>query len=156
MRCPSLIALPPPPEDINGWSWTEETPQVPANMPDGRPWPRISIVTLSYNQRQFIGEAIRSVLPQGYPDLEYIIIDGESTDETVEILRKYEPRITSRVSVPDSGQTNAINKGFKRSTGEVVAWSNSDDLHTAEARHIRQGHLLNDRVLLRSTAFWIP
>jgi len=102
-------------------------------MPDGKPWPRISIVTPSYNQGQFIEETIRSVLLQGYPDLEYIIIDGGSTDESVEIIRKYERWITFWVSEPDSGQTNAINKGFRRSTGEIIAWLNSDDLYTAGA-----------------------
>lgn len=131
MRCPTLTDLPPPPEGKTGWPWTRETPRVPESMPDGKPWPRISIVTPSYNQGQFIEETIRSVLLQGYPDLEYIIIDGGSTDESVEIIRKYERWITFWVSEPDSGQTNAINKGFKRSTGEIVAWLNSDDVYTA-------------------------
>jgi glycosyltransferase involved in cell wall biosynthesis len=133
MRCPTLADLPPPPEGKTGWPWTEETSPVPESMPDGKPWPRISIVTPSYNQGQFIEETIRSVLLQGYLDLEYIIIDGGSTDESVEIIRKYERWITFWVSEPDSGQTDAINKGFKRSTGEIVAWLNSDDLYTAGA-----------------------
>lgn len=133
MRCPTLADLPPPPEGKTGWPWTEETSPVPESMPDGKPWPRISIVTPSYNQGQFIEETIRSVLLQGYPDLEYNIIDGGSTDESVEIIRKYERWISFWVSEPDSGQTNAINKGFKRSTGEIVAWLNSDDLYTAGA-----------------------
>ena len=133
MRCPTLTDLPPPPKGKTGWPWTRETPRVPESMPDGKPWPRISIVTPSYNQGQFIEETIRSVLLQGYPDLEYIIIDGGSTDESVEIIRKYERWITFWVSEPDSGQTNAINKGFKRSTGEIVAWLNSDDVYTAGA-----------------------
>lgn len=133
MRCPTLTDLPPPPKGKTGWPWTEETPQVPESMPDGKPWPKISIVTPSYNQGQFIEETIRSVLLQGYPDLEYIIIDGGSTDESVEIIRKYERSITFWTSEPDGGQTNAINKGFKRSTGEIVAWLNSDDLYTAGA-----------------------
>lgn len=133
MRCPTLNALPPPPEGKAGWPWTEETSWVPENMPDGKPWPKISIVTPSYNQGRFIEETIRSVLLQGYPDLEYIIIDGGSTDKTVEIIQKYEPWITFWTSEPDGGQTNAINKGFKRSTGAIVAWLNSDDLYTAGA-----------------------
>lgn len=133
MRCPTLTDLPSPPEGKTGWPWTEDTPGVPENMPDGKPWPKISIVTPSYNQGQFIEETIRSVLLQGYPDLEYIIIDGGSTDESVEIIRKYDRWITFWTSEPDSGQTNAINKGFKRSTGEIVAWLNSDDLYTAGA-----------------------
>jgi len=133
MRCPTLNDLPPPPEGKTGWPWTEETSWVPESMPDGKPWLKISIVTPSYNQGQFIEETIRSVLLQGYPDLEYIIIDGGSTDKTVEIIRKYEPWITFWTSEPDNGQTNAINKGFKRSTGEIVAWLNSDDLYVADA-----------------------
>jgi len=133
MRCPTLADLPPPLEDKTGWPWTEEAPRVPESMLDGKPWPRISIVTPSYNQGQFIEETIRSVLLQGYPDLEYIIMDGGSTDESVEIIQKYERWITFWTSEPDGGQTNAINKGFKRATGEIVAWLNSDDLYTAGA-----------------------
>jgi len=133
MRCPTLADLPLPPEGKTGWPWTKEASRAPEGMPDGKLWPKISIVTPSYNQGQFIEETIRSVLLQGYPDLEYIIIDGGSTDESVEIIRKYERWITFWVSEPDSGQTNAINKGFKRSTGEIVAWLNSDDLYTVDA-----------------------
>ena len=136
MRCPTLADLPPPREGKKGWPWTVETPQAPESMPDGKPWPRISIVTPSYNQGQFIEETIRSVLLQGYPDLEYIIMDGGSTDESVGVLKKYEPWITFWTREPDGGQTEAINKGFKRSTGEIVAWLNSDDLYTAGALHI--------------------
>jgi glycosyltransferase involved in cell wall biosynthesis len=96
-------------------------------MPDGRPWPKISIVTPSYNQDQFIEETIRSVLLQGYPNLEYIIIDGGSTDNSVEIIKKYSPWLTYWVSEPDRGQSHAINKGFSRARGEIFSWLNSDD-----------------------------
>lgn len=91
--------------------------------------PRISIVTPSYNQGQYLESTIVSVLNQNYPDLEYIIIDGGSTDNSLEIIKKYENRITYWVSEKDLGQYNAINKGFALSTGEIMAWINADDMY---------------------------
>jgi glycosyltransferase involved in cell wall biosynthesis len=126
--CPTLEDLPLPPDGKSGWPWTEESAKVPDKMPDGRLWPKISIVTPSYNQGQFIEEAIRSILLQGYPDLEYIIIDGGSTDRTVEIIKKYEPWLAYWESKPDKGQSHAINKGLEKSTGKLFNWHNSDDI----------------------------
>jgi hypothetical protein len=92
------------------------------------PAPRISIVTPSYNQGAFLERTIRSVLDQGYPSLEYVVQDGGSEDGTQKILERYASRLTRVVSGPDGGQADAINRGFEHSTGEIMAYLNSDDL----------------------------
>jgi glycosyltransferase involved in cell wall biosynthesis len=92
-------------------------------------WPRISIVTPSYNQAQFLEQTICSVLDQGYPNLEYFVIDSGSTDGSVEIIRKYANHLTYWVSEKDHGQSHAINKGFQRATGDILAFINSDDYY---------------------------
>jgi glycosyltransferase involved in cell wall biosynthesis len=91
-------------------------------------WPRITVITPSYNQGEFIEETIKSILNQNYPNLEYFIVDGGSTDNTLEIIRRYEDRIDWWVSEPDRGQSHAINKGLGQATGEIINWINSDDV----------------------------
>lgn len=127
MRSPSLAELPRPAHSRTDWPWTEESPQFADTMPNGAPWPRISIVTPSFNQGLFIEETIRSVLLQGYPDFEYIVLDGGSTDNSVEIIKKYERWLTFWASERDRGQSHAINKGFSKASGEIYSWLNSDD-----------------------------
>ncbi len=90
--------------------------------------PKITIVTPSYNQGQYLEETIRSVLEQNYPNLEYFVIDGGSTDNSVEIIKKYADQISWWVSEKDRGQSHAINKGLQKASGEIVGWINSDDL----------------------------
>ena len=92
-------------------------------------WPRITVVTPSFNQGHFIEETITSVISQGYPNLEYIVMDGGSTDNTVEIIKKYEKHISYWQSEKDGGQSAAINTAFRRSTGDILAWLNSDDFY---------------------------
>jgi glycosyltransferase involved in cell wall biosynthesis len=96
---------------------------------NSKEYPRITIITPSYNQGHFIEETIRSVLSQGYPNLEYLIIDGGSTDNTIEVIKKYESQIAYWVSEPDRGQTHAINKGLAIATGDILAYINSDDYY---------------------------
>lgn len=119
--------LPPPPSGRSGWPWTDASPQLPQKRPDGSEWPRITIVTPSYNQGEYIEETIRSILLQGYPNLEYFVMDGGSTDGAVDVIRKYARWIDYWESVPDQGQAHAINKGLKRATGDWFHNVNSDD-----------------------------
>lgn len=99
-------------------------------MPDDtRQWPRISVITPSYNQGRFLGECLDSVFRQDYPDLEVLVIDGGSSDGSVRIIKAHEARLAYWCSEPDAGQGDAINKGLRLATGELVAWLNADDFY---------------------------
>ncbi len=122
-------ALPQLPAEKTGWPWSGTWPRVAATMPAGARWPRISIVTPSLNQGQYIEETIRSVLLQGYPNLEYLVKDGGSGDRTREVLERYGAWLDIVDVGPDGGQAAAIASGFSKSNGEILAWLNADDLY---------------------------
>jgi glycosyltransferase involved in cell wall biosynthesis len=98
-------------------------------------WPRITIVTPSLNQGKYLEETILSVLSQNYPNLEYIIVDGGSTGDSPEIIRRYHGHLAWWISEPDGGQSEAINKGLARATGQVFNWIGADDLLASHALH---------------------
>jgi glycosyltransferase involved in cell wall biosynthesis len=110
---------------------------------------RLSVITPSFNQAAFLERTIRSVLDQGYEPLEYIVVDGASTDGSVEIIERYADRLAWWVSEPDAGQTDALNKGLRRATGEVIAYINSDDYYLPGAFETALG------ALERSDALWV-
>lgn len=139
MRCPTLSELPPPPPGKTGWPWTEESTALPTGREaEYRP---ITIVSPSFNTGRYLEETIRSILLQGYPNLEYIIIDGGSTDGSLDIVMKYAPWITSWVSEPDGGYADAVNKGFARATGDILAWMPISDRYVPGALAAANHHL---------------
>jgi len=126
--------------DRDSWPWARG----PHSFWETKKWPRITVITPSFNQGRFIEQTIRSVVMQGYPNLEYIIFDAGSTDNTVEIIRKYERYLAYWESEPDRGQSHAINKGLARATGDILCWLNSDDYYLpdtlrAVAELLKQG-----------------
>ena len=129
MQFASLSDLPVPPQDKTGWPWTEDSSAVSSNTPDDLEWPKISIITPSYNQGDFIEETLRSVLLQNYPNTEYIVLDGGSNDNTVDILERYDEFIDYWVSERDNGQADAIYRGIEMATGDIIAYINSDDFY---------------------------
>jgi GT2 family glycosyltransferase len=119
--------------DERGWPWEPASSASWGVQPEIAP--RISVITPSYNQGQYLEQTVRSVLLQDYPNLEYIVIDGGSTDESVEILKHYGSQIRYWVSEPDGGQSMAINKGLRQCTGDIIAYLNSDDYYLPGALH---------------------
>jgi len=158
---------------VNGDEWPMTLPgeiSVPGPPPD-QSWPKISIVTPSFNQGTYLEKTIRSVLLQGYPNLEYIIIDGGSTDQSVEIIKKYESWVDFWVSEEDRGQSHAINKGLEKATGELLGWLNSDDYFLPDALFklarsyledssvgaiYGQGHMVDEKGIIVYTPKLVP
>ena len=133
MESPRLGDLPAPPPGRTGWPWTESSTPLPPTMANGAPWPRITVVTPSYNQAKYVEATLRSILLQGYPNLEYLVMDGGSRDGSVEIIKKYAPWLAHWVSERDGGQSAALNKGLRLGTGTFAAWVNSDDMLERDA-----------------------
>jgi GT2 family glycosyltransferase len=106
-------------------------PSTRQRLSDSEPWPRVSVVTVSYNQCEYLEQCLRSVIDQRYPNLEYIVVDGGSTDGSAELLRNYQERyacFSHLIIEPDHGQSDGLNKGFRLATGEILTWVNSDDM----------------------------
>lgn len=129
----SLLSELPVPEANYDPAWDDRFGSGMTPLTPSEDWPRLSIVTPSFNQGRFMEKTIRCILLQGYPNLEYIIVDGGSTDQSLKIIEKYAPWISEWTSEPDSGMYNAINKGFEKSTGDIMAWSPTGDLYEPDS-----------------------
>lgn len=144
--------IPPTLSEQTGWMWSNKVDQITNDSLNSSYYPKISIVTPSLNQGQFLETAIRSVLLQGYPNLEYIIIDGGSNDKSESIIRKYAPWLAYWVSEPDKGQAYALNNGFEHASGDIYAYLNSDDyfepgaLYACASAYIEGHHWIVGRV----------
>ena len=125
---------------FNGMPWPHgdfaATAAFEALKPEGAEWPTITVITPSFNQAAYVEETILSVLRQGYPKLQYIVVDGLSTDGAVEVIERYRDRIETVIIERDRGQTEAINKGLRLARGEIVTWLNSDDMFGPGALHM--------------------
>jgi glycosyltransferase involved in cell wall biosynthesis len=150
VHCPSLADLPQPPSGKSGWPWTEESSALPERRAGAGSWPRITIVTPSFNQGQFLEETIRSILLQGYQNLEYFVLDGGSADGSVETIDKYSRWIDFWVSERDGGQSAAINRGLGMGTGSLATWINSDDMLCKDAlfQHFSTQEIADDVVYI--------
>jgi len=121
-----LASLPPPPAGRQGWPWTSQTELFAAPAEN---WPRITIVTPSFQQGDYLEENLRSVLLQNYPRLEFIVMDGGSTDVSPAIIERYRPWLSYAQMARDRGQAHAINLGFSLADGKIFGWLNSDDFY---------------------------
>lgn len=130
----------------SGWPWNRAAALDPSATE--LPLPKISIVTPSFNQGRYLEEAIRSVLLQGYPNLEYFILDGGSNDQSPAIIDHYRPRVDHARSAPDGGQSQAINEGLKRASGDILGWLNSDDLYQPGALAVVGRRLAGKRMAM--------
>ncbi len=120
--------LPIPPKNKTGWPWAQESSVWTRTVSSDFLWPKITVVTPSYNQGTFLEETMRSIILQEYPNLEWFVIDGGSTDKSLSLIEKYSPFIDFWVSESDKGQSHALNKGFSRASGDLFCWLNSDDV----------------------------
>lgn len=133
---PAAAPAPGSGSKVLDWSGKPQKPHEARNRDwERKSLPKITVITPSYHQAEFIEETIRSILLQQYPELEYIVIDGGSSDGSIEIIKKYEQWIDYWISEPDNGQTHAINKGLQQATGDYVIYLNSDDIFFPGALH---------------------
>jgi glycosyltransferase involved in cell wall biosynthesis len=134
--------FPEPLPDKREWPWRDSIHEMDWSFPPNITWPKITIITPSFQQGRYLEETIRSVLLQRYPNLEYFVIDGGSTDNSIEIIQKYSPWLSWWISEIDRGQADAINKGFQKSESSIIGWINSDDLLLPESLwHIALAHV---------------
>jgi glycosyltransferase involved in cell wall biosynthesis len=126
------MLLPDSPVGKTGWPWIKDESTTVGTLTS---YPKISIVTPSYQHGRYLEETMRSVLLQEYPNLEYLVIDGGSSDETVGLLRRYDEQLSYWVSETDRGHAHALNKGFARVTGEILAWINAGDFYFPGSLH---------------------